>query len=61
MRVQCPSCSEPLNIVAEIVSAVVEEVRPTVKMSGWDPLAEPVWTVGELGLCGPLDEPAASA
>jgi hypothetical protein len=38
--------------VAEIMSVVVEDVRPTQKMGGWDPVpVEP--TVGELGLCGP--------
>ncbi len=43
--------------VGEIVSVVVEDVRPTQKMGGWDP-APPlegvpgthVQTIGELGL-----------
>ncbi len=42
--------------VGEIVSVVVEDVRPTQKMGGWDPSpVEP--TIGELGLCaGPASE-----
>lgn len=37
--------------VAEIASVVVEDVRPTQKMGGWDPVAPVEPTVGELGLC----------
>lgn len=51
MRAVCPSCHETLNLVAEIASVVVEDVRPAQKMGGWDPApVEP--TIGELGLCG---------
>ncbi len=64
MRLECPSCSATLMAVGEIVSVVVEDVRPTQKMGGWDP-APPldgrpgthVQTIGELGLCaGPASE-----